>query len=43
VDVQVNTNYSFTLITAHLKSKRAVAQATKPSCAWKSEGAARED
>jgi endonuclease/exonuclease/phosphatase family metal-dependent hydrolase len=27
VDVQVNTNYSFTLITAHLKSKRAVAQA----------------
>ena len=24
VDVQVNTNYSFTLITAHLKSKRAV-------------------
>ena len=27
VDVQVNTNYSFTLITAHLKSKRAVPQA----------------
>jgi endonuclease/exonuclease/phosphatase family metal-dependent hydrolase len=27
VDIQVNTNYSFTLITAHLKSKRAVAQA----------------
>jgi endonuclease/exonuclease/phosphatase family metal-dependent hydrolase len=27
VDVQVNVNYSFTLITAHLKSKRAVAQA----------------
>ena len=27
VDVQVNTNYSFTLITAHLKSKRAVAEA----------------
>jgi endonuclease/exonuclease/phosphatase family metal-dependent hydrolase len=27
VDVQVRTNYSFTLITAHLKSKRAVAQA----------------
>jgi endonuclease/exonuclease/phosphatase family metal-dependent hydrolase len=27
VDVQVNANYSFTLITAHLKSKRAVAQA----------------
>ena len=27
VDVQVNTNFSFTLITAHLKSKRAVAQA----------------
>jgi len=27
VDVQVNTNYTFTLITAHLKSKRAVAQA----------------
>jgi endonuclease/exonuclease/phosphatase family metal-dependent hydrolase len=27
VDVQVNTNYSFTLIAAHLKSKRAVAQA----------------
>jgi endonuclease/exonuclease/phosphatase family metal-dependent hydrolase len=27
VDVQVNTNYSFTLIAAHLKSKRAVAAA----------------
>ncbi len=27
VDMQVNTNYSFTLIAAHLKSKRAVAQA----------------
>ncbi len=27
VDVQVSTNYSFTLIAAHLKSKRAVAQA----------------
>ena len=27
VDVQVNTNYSFTLIAAHLKSKRVVAQA----------------
>jgi endonuclease/exonuclease/phosphatase family metal-dependent hydrolase len=27
VDIQVNPNYSFTLITAHLKSKRAVAQA----------------
>jgi endonuclease/exonuclease/phosphatase family metal-dependent hydrolase len=27
VDVQVNTNYSFTLIAAHLKSKRAVGQA----------------
>src|SRR5438105_6148342 len=27
VDVQVNTNYSFTLITAHLKSKRAIPQA----------------
>jgi endonuclease/exonuclease/phosphatase family metal-dependent hydrolase len=27
VDVQVNANYSFTLITAHLKSKHAVAQA----------------
>ena len=27
VDVQVTTNYSFTLITAHLKSKRAVGQA----------------
>lgn len=27
VDVQVNTNYSFTLIAAHLKSKRAVAVA----------------
>lgn len=27
VDVQVNMNYSFTLIAAHLKSKRAVAQA----------------
>ena len=27
VDIQVNTNYSFTLIAAHLKSKRAVAQA----------------
>jgi endonuclease/exonuclease/phosphatase family metal-dependent hydrolase len=27
VDVQVNTNYSFTLIAAHLKSKRAVPQA----------------
>ena len=27
VDIQVNTNYSFTLITVHLKSKRAVAQA----------------
>jgi endonuclease/exonuclease/phosphatase family metal-dependent hydrolase len=27
VDIQVNTNYSFTLITAHLKSKRSVAQA----------------
>jgi endonuclease/exonuclease/phosphatase family metal-dependent hydrolase len=27
VDIQVNTKYSFTLIAAHLKSKRAVAQA----------------
>lgn len=27
VDVQVNTNYSFTLIAAHLKSKRAIAAA----------------
>ena len=27
VDIQVTTNYSFTLIAAHLKSKRAVAQA----------------
>ncbi len=27
VDVQVNTNYSFTLIAAHLKSKRAIASA----------------
>ncbi len=27
VDVQVNTNYSFTLLTAHLKSKRAVPEA----------------
>jgi endonuclease/exonuclease/phosphatase family metal-dependent hydrolase len=27
VDVQVNPNYSFTLLTAHLKSKRAVAVA----------------
>ena len=27
VDVQVNTNYSFTLLTAHLKSKRPVPQA----------------
>ena len=27
VDIQVNTNYSFTLIVAHLKSKRAIAQA----------------
>jgi endonuclease/exonuclease/phosphatase family metal-dependent hydrolase len=27
VDIRVNTNYSFTLIAAHLKSKRAVAQA----------------
>jgi endonuclease/exonuclease/phosphatase family metal-dependent hydrolase len=27
VDVQVNTNYSFTLIAAHLKSKRPVASA----------------
>ena len=27
VDVRVNTNYSFTLITAHLKSRRAVARA----------------
>jgi endonuclease/exonuclease/phosphatase family metal-dependent hydrolase len=27
VDIQVNPNYSFTLITAHLKSKRAVVQA----------------
>ena len=27
VDIQMNTNYSFTLIAAHLKSKRAVAQA----------------
>jgi endonuclease/exonuclease/phosphatase family metal-dependent hydrolase len=27
VDIQVNTNYSFTLIAAHLKSKRTVAQA----------------
>jgi endonuclease/exonuclease/phosphatase family metal-dependent hydrolase len=26
VEIQVNTNYSFTLIAAHLKSKRAVAQ-----------------
>ena len=27
VDIQVNTNYSFTLIATHLKSKRTVAQA----------------
>jgi endonuclease/exonuclease/phosphatase family metal-dependent hydrolase len=27
VDIQVSANYAFTLITAHLKSKRAVAQA----------------
>lgn len=27
VDIQVNTNYSFTLIAAHLKSKRAIPQA----------------
>jgi endonuclease/exonuclease/phosphatase family metal-dependent hydrolase len=27
VEIQVNTNYSFTLIVAHLKSKRAIAQA----------------
>jgi endonuclease/exonuclease/phosphatase family metal-dependent hydrolase len=27
VDIQVNTNYSFTLITAHLKSKRPIPQA----------------
>ena len=27
IDIQVSTNYSFTLIAAHLKSKRAVAQA----------------
>jgi endonuclease/exonuclease/phosphatase family metal-dependent hydrolase len=27
VDIQVNSSYSFTLIAAHLKSKRAVAQA----------------
>ncbi len=27
VDVQVNTNYAFTLMAAHLKSKRVVAQA----------------
>jgi endonuclease/exonuclease/phosphatase family metal-dependent hydrolase len=27
VEIQVNTHYSFTLITAHLKSKRAMAQA----------------
>jgi endonuclease/exonuclease/phosphatase family metal-dependent hydrolase len=27
VDVQVNTNYSFTLLVAHLKSKRAIAMA----------------
>ena len=27
VDIQVNTNYSFTVIAAHLKSKRPVAQA----------------
>jgi endonuclease/exonuclease/phosphatase family metal-dependent hydrolase len=27
VEIQVNTNYAFTLIAAHLKSKRAVAQA----------------
>jgi endonuclease/exonuclease/phosphatase family metal-dependent hydrolase len=27
VDIQVTTNYSFTLITAHLKSKRAVGEA----------------
>jgi endonuclease/exonuclease/phosphatase family metal-dependent hydrolase len=27
VDIRVNTNYSFTLITAHLKSKRAVPEA----------------
>jgi endonuclease/exonuclease/phosphatase family metal-dependent hydrolase len=27
VDIQVNTNYSFTLLVAHLKSKRAVPQA----------------
>jgi len=27
VDIQVNSNYSFTLITAHLKSKRPIAQA----------------
>jgi endonuclease/exonuclease/phosphatase family metal-dependent hydrolase len=27
VDIQVNPNYSFTLLAAHLKSKRAIAQA----------------
>ena len=27
VEIQVKTNYSFTLIAAHLKSKRAIAQA----------------
>ena len=27
VEIQVNTNYSFTLLVAHLKSKRAIAQA----------------
>ena len=27
LDIQVNTNYSFTLLAAHLKSKRAIAQA----------------
>ena len=27
MDVQVNTNYTFTLLAAHLKSKRAVAEA----------------
>jgi endonuclease/exonuclease/phosphatase family metal-dependent hydrolase len=27
VEIQVNTNYSFTLLAAHLKSKRAIAQA----------------
>jgi len=37
VDIQVNTNYSFTLIAAHLKSKRIVAQADQAE--WRLEEA----